>query len=90
MILNIGCQEFYENFIDDNAEFGYENLLEKLKYKDIKETEWQQRGSESYKHVNSIAPLTGVPFMDQAPCAKTMVLKERTENKIILEMESTM
>ena len=88
MLLNIGANEFYENFFAEGAPMGYDQYLKKLKYWDIKMGGIEKRGKEIIRQIKNTVPLTGVPFMSQADIERVMYIKLRTESKILIEIES--
>lgn len=88
MVLNICAKEFYENFFADDAPMGYDQYLAKLQYWDIKMGGFQRRGHDLIRTITNTVPLTNVPFMSQADIERVMYMKQKTDNKIVVEIDS--
>ena len=83
--LNIGVDEYYDNFWAEHAPFAYDKYSHAKGEWDIKMTKW---GKNNKMKVYSMVPIEGVPFYTETTCDKTIALVERTPNKIIVEMDS--
>ena len=49
---------------------------------------FERRGQEISRRISNTVPLNNVPFMTQAPIERVMYIKQRTENKVVVEIES--
>ena len=88
-VLDIDCNEYYDNFWADDAPSGYEVYLKHQDNWNINKTKWKKKGSGKLQcQVSTMVPLSGIPFVSETSCQKVVEIKLRTENKLILEINS--
>jgi len=68
VVLDISVCEFYQHFIAQKATFSLVHLEQILGHTNVKNTPWKK----NIMVINSIVPVSGVPFISQTNCIKTV------------------
>ena len=88
-ILQIGPEEFYQNFWSDDCVFPLHTFYQKYEeHKAVVKTGWKKNGGQTSMHIKSVCPVKGVPFCDETTCNKTIKVVENSPCKLVLEMDS--
>lgn len=82
--LDLSVEQFWSEFFDESAKFGFDRHMEIQKFWDIKIEPFE----EKKRVLTLVVPVSGVPFLSQTRVTKTITLVHRSDNKIILEIQS--
>jgi len=82
-VAEISVSQFFEEFLAEEAPFGFDRLSELLKHTQIQ----KQPFKEKVMDINMVVPLTGVPFVNQTRCLKQVTIVSQSESKLVIEMD---
>mmetsp|Transcript_14877 Transcript_14877/g.23060 ORF Transcript_14877/g.23060 Transcript_14877/m.23060 type:complete len:268 (+) Transcript_14877:556-1359(+) len=77
-------KQFFGEFIDDDAPFGFDTLSTCLEHHTIQ----KQPLKKDQISMSMVVPVSGVPFIKQTRCNKNIFIRTRAEDKLVVEMES--
>ena len=81
--IDLSVDQFYDEFVADNAPFSFQKFSEILNHTDIKVKPWKK----NQMTINCVVPLVNVPFMNKSNFVKTIFMLKRDQTKMVLEFD---